>query len=303
MSDPRVMTFYLEPSLRQSAEAGEHNFLGKVAALGRAAGMEIRFRGNSPAERAMSYPEREYAVLHMDPVPHRNAVTLRRAYYYPFWSIEQTDRRWEFDVARARFDPGKVSKDEARGFVDRWRRKWFDGWGDGPKGHVYIALQGRLLEQRSFQSCTPVEMIEAVLSYMPGQPVIAGLHPGESYSEAELSTLRILASKYRNLTVRKGGMSEVLPGCTCVVTQNSAVGFAGLIWHKPLVLFGRIDFHHIAATVWDSGPDQALGAVSAMRPDYDTYVWWFLQHMAINAGRPEADEKIAIRLRSFGWPV
>ena len=302
MSRPRVMSFYLEPGLKESAEAGQHNFLGKIADAGRRAGMEVMFCGNSAGEVAGSDPAREFAVMHMDPPPHANAVTVRRAYYYPFWSIERSEKRWEFDVARASFHAAEVPEKEARGFVRRWRRKWFDGWAAGPEGHAYVPLQGRLLEKRSFQVCSPVEMIEAVLEHDPNRPVIAALHPKERYSASELAALERLEAKHDRLTLTMGGVESLLPGCDYVVTQNSAVGFAGYFFDKPLVLCGRIDFHHIALSAQkDIG--EAIRHAPNWRADYDAYLWWFLQKMAINAGRPEADEKIAARLRGFGWPV
>ena len=303
MNTPRVMHFYLEPGLKRSAEAGQHNFLEKIASVGRAAGMEIRHSGNSAAERASSDPSQEWAVLHMDPAPHARAVTLRRAYYYPFWSIEQTDRRRDFDVARAEFKDSDVSGKEAIRFVERWRRKWFDGWQARAEGHVYVPLQGKLLKRRSFQSCTPLEMVEDVLRFDPHRPVIATLHPKESYTDKELAALEAMQATHPRLSIVTGGIETLLPGCDYVVTQNSSAGFAGYFWGKPLVLYGRVDFHHIAAKVWESAPEAAIRAAPQMRPEFDAYLYWFLQIMAVNAGRPEAEEKIAARLRGFGWPV
>lgn len=265
--------------------------------------MEIEIRGNSAGERAASDPQAEFAVVHMEPPPHCRAVSVRRRYYYPFWSIERSEKRWEFDVARAEFRPGDVHAEEAHRFAERWRRKWFEGWTGGETGHVYVPLQGRLLERRSFQTCAPIEMIEAVLAHDPARRVVAGLHPKERYSEAEIAAIERLARNERRLDVRLGGVETLLPGCDYVVTQNSAVGFAGYLWHKPLVLFGRIDFHHIAARTWDVGARAAIRAAPGLTADYDGYVWWFLQEMSVNAGRPEAADRIAARLRNFGWPV
>lgn len=303
MKQPEVMHFYLEPGLKQSAEAGTHNFLGKIANVGRAAGMQIRYCGNSEEERARSDPRAEWAVMHMDPPPHARAVTLRRAYYYPFWSIEQTGQRWNFDVARAGFSPDDVAQKEAARFVARWRRKWFEGWEAVTRGHVYVPLQGQLLRRRSFQSATPLEMVEDVLRHDPERRVIATLHPRENYSIEERAALEALESKHRRLSVVNGGIEGLLAGCDYVVTQNSAAGFAGYFWDKPLVLYGQSDFHHIAAKVWESEPRAAIGIAPQLQPDFERYLYWFLQIMAVNAGRPEAEEKIANRLRGFGWPV
>ncbi|WP_137700936.1 hypothetical protein [Marimonas lutisalis] len=304
MSEPRILSFYLEPGLKESAEAGEHNFLGKIAGVARAAGFETRYFGNGADERARSLTRPGYALFHMEAPTHARAVTVRRAYTYPFWSIERTEKRWEFDVAKAAFDPGEAPAKEAARFAGFWRQRLCGDWAQAPEsGHVYIALQGRLLERRSFQSCAPVEMVEAVLRNEAERPVVAGLHPKESYSEAELEALEKLEEKHPRLRVRMGGMEQLLPGCDYVVTQNSGVGFMGYFHRKPLVLFGQIDFHHIAAKAGEIGAKEAIRLAPGMAPDFDGYLWWFLQKMAINAGRSEAEEKIADRLRALGWPV
>ncbi|WP_306005809.1 capsular polysaccharide export protein, LipB/KpsS family [Aquicoccus porphyridii] len=304
MSERRILSFYLEPGLKKSAEAGEHNFLGKVADVARAADFEIFYYGNGPEEREKSLARPGFALFHMEPPTHGRGVTVRRAYCYPFWSIERTEKRWDFDVAQSVFDGGDVPRQEAARFAGFWRRRLFGAWPDNDeKGHVYIALQGRLLEQRSFQSCAPVEMLRAVLRHERERPVVAGLHPNEAYSRAEMQALEKLVQTHPNLGIRTGGMEALLPGAAYVVTQNSSVGFMGLFHARPLVLFGRADFHHIALKTWEIGVEEALRQAPGHAPDFEGYLWWFWQKMAINAGRPEAEEKIALRLRDHGWPV
>ena len=88
-----------------------------------------------------------------------------------------------------------------------------------------------------------------------------------------------------------------------MVTQNSSAAFSGFFFGKPCVLFARVDFHHIAANVASLGVKAAFDRVRSMSPDYAGYVWWFLQRQSINAGRPEAEERIRDRLAALGWPV
>ena len=92
--------------------------------------------------------------------------------------------------------------------------------------------------------------------------------------------------------------------CQLVVTQNSSVALAGFFFRKPAVLFAQIDFHHIAGNVPRDGEDRAF-ATWRNDAEYEAYIWWFLQHMSINAGRPpeEVTEKIASVLWNHGWPV
>ena len=38
-------------------------------------------------------------------------------------------------------------------------------------------------------------------------------------------------------------------------------------------------------------------------PDFERYVYWFLQLQAINATRPEAGARILAEMRKGGWPI
>jgi hypothetical protein len=170
-------------------------------------------------------------------------------------------------------------------------------------GYVYVPLQGRIRDHRSFQFCAPIDMVRSVLRHDPARNVIATLHPSEDYDAADLKALERLAWDEPRLSVETGEMHRHLLACDYVVTENSSAAFNGFFFHKPCVLFARIDFHHIAANVLTLGEAGAFARVLDMQPDYDGYIHWFWQIMSINAGRPEADAKIAEALRRGGWPV
>ena len=303
MTEHRV-TFYLEDGLRQSAQAGRHNFLNLVAEVLRAAGFEIAYRPDTKDERAASATRPGYALFHMAEPTHDRALTMRRVYHYPFWAIERSARRWEWRVARTAFPANAVPRGEADRFYRFWQRRLF---GDAPEnatrdGFVYVPLQGRLLQHRSFQSSSPMAMLRTVLEH-ESRPVTAALHPKEAYSAAELAELEGLERKNPRLTVTLGQMEPLLAGCDYVVTQNSSAAFNGFFFGKPAVLFARADFHHIAADATRLGAKRALGAAPEMAPDYAGYLHWFWQRMAINAGRADAPEKIRAALQRGGWPV
>ncbi len=296
------LTFYLDDGLRQSAEAGRHNFLNKVAGVARAAGWAVEYAGNSVQERLGSAAREGYAMFHMDEPTHDRALTCRRVYYYPFWGIEPTGKRWDWHVARTPFD-GDVPRREADGFYHRWRDKLFSDADGAVRGDfVYVPLQGRLLDHRSFQACSPLRMIEEVLAHDPRE-VVATLHPNENYSDDEMQALEELAERNPRLTLRMGGMEALLKDCDFVVTQNSSAAFNGMFFDKPMVLFGKVDFHHIGANVSAQGVAGAFDAVRGMRPDYAGYLWWFWQKMSVNAGRDHAERQIADAMRRAGWPV
>ena len=304
MDGPRDVTFYLDDGLRQNAEARAHNFFRLLTEVLEEAGFAVFFHENSGVARLMSERLPGYAIFHMDEPTHPRALTVRRVYHYPFWAIERHAARWEWDVARAEFPGATVPRGRLRTFYDFWGKRLFGEAVSEVRddGFLYIPLQGLIRQHRSFQSMSPVDMIRETARRYPDRDIRITLHPNEDYTTADRKTLDALLDGLPNCALVETPMKDLLAGCHGVVTQNSGVAFAGFFFGKPAVLFAEVDFHHIAGSVPRDGLDAAFTALDA-QPDFAAYLWWFLQDMAINAGRPEAKEVIAERLREHGWPV
>ncbi|QFU10143.1 hypothetical protein PARPLA_00292 [Rhodobacteraceae bacterium THAF1] len=294
-----VLRVHYHPTLLARAHAGKHNFTERLrSALGGA----IELCGDGAAERRKSAERPGHSLVLMHAPLGPRQFVLRLAYLYPFWRIETTAKRWEFEVARARFDPVVVDGAQAAAFCDRRRKQHLNGAAPGPgDGTVYVPLQGRIRQSRSFQTMSPVEMLRRALEQVGDAPVVAGLHPKEDYDEADHATLRDLQTAHPNLNIVMGDMDRLLPKASLVVTQNSSVALMGYFLHKPAVLFGRIDFHHIAANVVDLGVEQAFEAARSAPPDYDRYLFWFFRQMAISAAAPDAEAQIIAALTRCGW--
>ena len=302
MVQDRIVRFHLDPEMLRSAAEGGHNFLNLIKGVVEDAGLSVDLVPNHPGTRRNAGRDGGYDLFHMDPPTHDRAVTIRRAYHYPFWAIEQSAERWNWHVARAEF-PGAANRKEADRFAGFWRKRLFGEHEVTRDGHVYVPLQGLIRQHRSFQACAPVDMIRAVLRHNPDRRVVATLHPNESYDARDLAALDAIRAEFSRFSVETGNMVEHLATCDYVVTQNSSAAFNGYFFGKPCVLFARVDFHHIAANVATLGVADALAAVHDMQPDYAGYLHWFWQRMSINAGRPEAPAQIAAALRRAGWPV
>lgn len=300
MAAAQDVQLYLEEPFRHSAARGEHNFINLVVDVLQRAGHKASFHALPHGDVA----DGSYSLSHMVQPPDEKGLVFRRVYHYPFWQIDAVAQRWQWDVARAHFDPAAASGDAPR-FYKFWQKRLF---GDAVqnitrKGFVYVPLQGNLRRTRVFQTCAPLEMVEHCLEQDSARQIIATLHPNESYSVADLASLDALARKHPRLRIDTGNMQHYLQTCDYIVTQNSAVAFSGFFFGKPTLLFAQIDFHHICETADMAALPASFAQVQAATPPFAKYIWWFWQDQSINAGRKDARAKIAARLRRFDWPI
>lgn len=297
MTNAEIVTFLMEPELCESAQAGRHNFIGKVSSALDRAGYDVRYQpfGAEVVGRTIS---------HIKSPPDANSLCFRRAYHYPFWQIERSAERWTWDVAQASFLPDPAEAKRAAWFYGYWQKRLFGEPAEqtSQEGFIYVPLQGRISAHRPFQICSPLAMVEHCLAHTNMQ-VIATVHPHERCERAEIVALKKLEKTHQRLTVQTGGMAQLLARCNYVVTQNSSVAFNGYFFGKPALLFRKADFHHIAVQAEIENLAAGFDAIHRVAPGYAAYIHWFWQKNSINAGRPEAEEMIAKRLRRFGWPV
>lgn len=300
MSKTTTLRVYLEPPMLATARAGTFNFLNVLRQAVETAGWQVEWleTGDEARRRAPDLPG--YALFHAEAPTHDRALSFRRAYHYPFWQIEPAQQRWRYHVATSSFDPDTIDPQAAAAFVAKLRGRVLPGDDVTKGGFALIPLQGQLRKQRSFQTMSPLDMVKAVSR--TGRPAIATLHPSEAYDENDMAALDKLAARFPNLLIG-GATQSLLRSCNFVATQNSAVGFDGLILGKPVVLFGQSDFHHIALNVADLGAQAALQVAADHQPDHIRYIYWFLRIMAVNATAQDAHSQILTAMKRGGWPI
>ena len=247
-------------------------------------------------------PPEDFHITDTTPPPGPLGLVLRRAYAEPFFRLERSVHRWDWEVAALSFPRRGHGPHLGQGLAATLRRRLL---GTGPitrEGFVFVPLQGRLLDARSFQSMSPLAMLQTLLDHDP-RPIRATLHPKEIYAPVEIAALDELARRFPRLVV--GGESVALArACDLIATQNSALAFAGYAVHKPALLFARCDFHHIAASVPRDGLAAALDmARHAPEPPFDAYLHWFLRRHAIDASAEDAVSRFQARLTALGWPM
>jgi hypothetical protein len=298
-----VLHLYLPSPMREDAEAGKVNIINLIGNVVGRAGWRLAFHADTEAEREKAPNRSGYALFHMTEPFGARCLTLRRAYFYPFWQIEATAGRGRFDVARKSFEPGTVEPAQAKAFVRRWRPKLLGDRRITSENFVFMPLQGRLSEHRSFQAMSPLDMIAATLEALPRHRIVATLHPKESYSDADLVALDKLSQAHHRFRLASEAGEDLLSRCKYVVTQNSALALTGFFAEKPAVLFAEIDFHHIAGSVPKLGLAPAFDRLGAQSPDFAAYLFWFFRLNCINGGAPEAEGQILARLRAHDWPL
>lgn len=302
MTAPRLLTLYLDAPTLARHRAGEHNFLARLTSALTGRGWAVTAEVSTPQARRGAPDRPGHALYHMEEPTHAAALTCRRAYIGAFWRIEATARRWDWPVARAAFDPASVDAAPARRFADNWRKRLFGTPEVPPLGQtVLVPLQGLLRRHRSFQSMSPVEMLEVLARHFPDRPILATTHPREVLDAADRAALAALTRSHPNLRLQDGGSDAALANAGLVATQNSSVAFSGFVLHRPALLFADIDFHHIAASV----PRDGMAALSAAGApaDFDRYLFWFLRRQAINAYAEDTEAQILAVLARHGWPV
>ena len=305
MARRSTLRVYYHEHLVAQAEQGRHNFTNRLRAAFESVGLDVKLCVNSQPARLLSAGLPGLALFHMDDPFHARALTLRLAYLAPFWRIEKTAQRWQFEVAQTLFCPETIDPDLAVKFQNRQAKIVLGDCATGAKqdGFIYVPLQGVIREHRNFQYCSPVDMVQACLDHGKDRPVVVGLHPNEIYDAADHAALNALAAAHPHLRIVTGQMAPLLRDCDVVVTQNSSVALFGYLVNKPAILFGLIDFHHIALNVAELGVAAAFAAAPDHRPDFARYLLWFLKLTTVNAGAADAEQQILDTVRRHGWQV
>lgn len=302
--DDKTLTFLLTKRRLRQAREGRHPLIRLIGEIAEQQGFRVEHARDTPLTRKVATARRHHTITHMSHPPGDRGLCFRNCYAGPFWQIERSGARWEWDVTHSCFDPDSLPADEAASFFRFWRKRLYGTVADQAvrENFIYVPLQGRLLTHRSFQSYSPIEMLRILLA-RDARPVRATLHPNETYSVEEMEALRDLTRSEPRLQLDPLPMIEALARCDLIVTQNSSAAFHGLFFGKPAITFAGIDFHHATFSVPHMGLDQAFAAAAGPAPDAAKFLLWFWRRNAINMGRDDRMEAVSIRLRRFGWPV
>lgn len=301
----RIARIYVHDGMKRRAESGSHLFLNKLETVLKRSGFEVTFHKDDVETNVRELNSKGYHLRWMQDPANARGLTIRRNYIDPFWKIEKVSARWDWPVVQRAFDASTVDPFRASRFVAQLRGRIFPKQRENSSetGYVLVPLQGRLLEHRSFQNCSPLQMVKAVLENERKRKIILTLHPGEHYSNSEAKALEDVCDGHANAKISRLDTRQLIQNCEYIVTENSSIALNGFLLRKPAILCAGIDFHHIAMMADERTMKSAMNAIEACRPDYDQYIWWFFQEQSINAKKQEAERRIARQLHHHGWPI
>jgi hypothetical protein len=284
-----ILNFHV-PDWRRDEVSQPNSVFGKIAAAALDADWRVVIKNeDEPVEGA------GFHLVYNRAVTHPQALSLRRCYVDPFYRIEATNDRWDWQVARQSYT-------ESAGndwFRKHWAERLFKDLSIRKQGFVFMPLQGRLTEHRFFQSMSPIAMIKAALAADPDRQILATLHPRESYSAADRAALAAIKGRF---SVVDTPSLALLADCDYVVTQNSSMALIGMFAQKTPVLFADIDFHHIAPSVPKQGLEAAYRNLHRPRP-WGNYLHWFFRDHAVSMRAEDITSKLRSRFRDHGWPM
>lgn len=142
------------------------------------------------------------------------------------------------------------------------------------------------------------EMVQTVIAGCAGRPVLVKPHPRTRGVET-VELLHDLAQQHPEVIVTEGNLHDILAASAVCVTISSSVALEAMLHRKPVVLFGRSDLHHCAATVQVPGdwPAALQHALETKWP-YEAFVYWFCdQHLR---GGKDMIDPLLHRMRAAG---
>ncbi|WP_299773109.1 hypothetical protein [uncultured Tateyamaria sp.] len=118
-------------------------------------------------------------------------------------------------------------------------------------------------------------MVRSVAAQAKDRPVVIKAHPSFN-PKAEQQMIHALQAEGLKLIPTHANIHDILAACSVTVTFNSAVALEGFLHHKPAILFGKSDFHHVCETVIDPEKfnDHLTRALSAQH-DYQHFLYWY----------------------------
>lgn len=113
-----------------------------------------------------------------------------------------------------------------------------------PNNSVFFPLQVQndtVLDLMSFEFYNLLEHVCKNITY----PIIIKIHPYSIDIDYLRKKILDLSLIYPNVILSEESVHQILPKCKCCMTINSGVGFEALLHNKPVITFGKSDYHTV----------------------------------------------------------
>lgn len=230
------------------------------------------------------------------------------AYLAPYFYADPRGIYFESSLTAAQFDPAAQPADwAARRFQTLYARyvqarisrySQLEAMQSYPMGAIAVFLQDWSAPVERARHMTAQQMMQTVIAGAEGRPVIVKPHPRTRGVET-VSLLHDLATQHPAVSITEGNLHDILATAAVCVTISSSVALEAMLHRKPVVLFGRSDLHHCAATVRQAADwPQALHHALGHDWPYEAFVYWFTQqHLR---GGKDMIEPLLARMRAAG---
>ncbi len=295
MSDTPPLRILLDPAALATAQAGRSLAITRITSALAWRGVGVELRLDTRLERARLARGPGFGLICEGTPASPRVLRLRRVDQGPYWQFETSGDPWRWSVTQAGFEPDGLDDARASAFLARRRGVIFGKRSIRREGFILFALDSGLEQAK--------EILAAIRTMDREREILVAPGPGATPDPAALKDLRLALRGFDGARMVGRPALELIARCDAVVTGHSTAALSGYFAEKPAVIFGQVEFHHIAGSVPLIGVERAFAVLRAPPPPYARYLWWLLRRQAIDMSDDEAEPAILARLRVLGWEI
>lgn len=243
--------------------------------------------------RVIELEDDAFHFVHRGSVRKANVLNTGAAYFNRFWYADPRGVWSESSVRNETFAADEVPTKWASGFARRMR-KWYvqprqsrhaqpKSKQSFPEGHVAVFLQGRATSLRWSRYVEELDMVRALQDVVGDREILIKEHPKRT-DEDTLRAMKFLARKDHRIKFVDANVHDLLKSSAVCCSTSSGVSMEAILHKCPVMLFGKADFHHVAATVQNSDEtEEAFRHALQNEWAFDQYLYWFFRMQMVDA--------------------
>lgn len=300
----RVAYFHAPAAARAAIREGVHQFYNRLVPVLREAGFEPGFLPWQP-RLPLGPPGRHLHVNAHGRWPGMERLRLMHTgmgYLRGHWYWDDTGYRWSSGIGARAFDAKAVDGEAAQRHFRALRERFVfpgvsfhaqaaRGGGGLPEGAILALLQSSPRPLRVGAWMDEAAMLSALDASRDGRPLAVKRHPNARNPATE-AWLAAHVAPARGVHLVEGNLHDLLRDAAAVACINSGAGFEALLHRRPVLLFGRSDYHHCAETVRrPEDTASALARALERRKPHARYVHWFLSQSCLDVFADDFEDR------------